>query len=83
MRYNHVLKVFDNLFNKLPNKLKSEVILKSTANQIKLVSWAMGGINYLISSPNKLYSLVLIIPSWLICQYLAIYLLTKIETGGK
>jgi hypothetical protein len=77
------MKIFDILFNKLPDKLKSEVILKSTADQIKLVSWAMGGVNYLISSHNKLYSLVFIIPSWVICQYLAIYLLTKIETGEE
>jgi hypothetical protein len=32
------MKIYDILFNKLPNKLKSEVILKSTADQIKLVS---------------------------------------------
>lgn len=78
------MKILDLIYNRLPNKLKSEVVLKSTADQLKLAAWAMGGINYIISpNHNKLYSLIFIIPSWFFCQYLAIYLLTKIGTGEQ
>lgn len=63
--------------NLLPDAIKSASVLKSISDQIKLLSWAMSGLNYLISSNNKLSSLFFIVPSWFICQYLAHYLLIK------
>jgi hypothetical protein len=75
----YLMKLLDNVYNILPGTIKSEALLKSISDQIKLLSWAMGGLNYLISSNNKLSSLVFIVPSWFICQYLAHYLLIKVS----
>jgi hypothetical protein len=74
------MRFLDEFYDLLPEAIKSKSVLKSISEQIKLLSWAMGGLNYLISSNNKLASLFFIVPSWFICQYLAHYLLVKISS---
>lgn len=70
------IRILHKLFDLMPSSLKTETVLKSISDQIKILSWAMGGINYIMSS--KLYSLIFIIPVWILCQILAHYLLTRI-----
>lgn len=77
------MKLLDIFFNKLPPAIRTKTVLYSMADQLKLTAWAMGGINYLISDANKLESLIFIIPGWLFFQYLAIYLLAKIDIGEQ
>lgn len=67
--------------NNLPNNIK-----KSIADQIKLLSWAVGGINgYFRHSIGDIYGVIFIIISWGFLQFFAHYLLfdTNNENGQK
>ncbi|MBY0380129.1 MAG: hypothetical protein K2P99_07005 [Burkholderiales bacterium] len=68
-----------NKFKKLPNEIK-----KSFADQVKLLSWVLGGVNgFFINSFGKFGGVIFIIVWWLVFQYLAHYIIfTTINDKG-
>jgi len=73
-----IFKNLDNLFNYLPESLKTEPVLKSIADQLKLLAWASGGLNYLLGKEPHWYNIPMISISWIYRQTLVHFILTKL-----
>ncbi|MFN8770467.1 MAG: hypothetical protein ACK5Z5_05620 [Neisseriaceae bacterium] len=62
-------------FHKIPND-----VMKSVADQIKLLSWAVGGINgYFRHTLGEILGVIFIIVTWGFLQFFAHYLLYNVK----
>lgn len=65
--------------NNLPNEVK-----KSIADQLKLLSWAVGGVNgYFRHLLGDFFGIILVITGWAFLQFLSHYLIFHIKEDEK